>query len=86
MTDENISREAAIASIKHEDPSFAFAIERVPAADVAPVLHGKWEERCDENDDPLFRQKFICSVCGDWQTYGKTPYCPYCGAKMEGEK
>ena len=27
-----------------------------------------------------------CSVCGHWveTPYGKTPYCPNCGAKMKG--
>lgn len=33
-----ISREAAIASIAHEDASFVYAIERIPAADVRPVV------------------------------------------------
>ena len=26
--------------------------------------------------------RFYCSACGDWNTYGKTKYCPECGAKM----
>ena len=57
-------------------------LEKLPAADVAPVVHGQWE-----NGNP------ICPVCGgnkfkdldadiwcDW----KPDYCPNCGAKMDG--
>ena len=43
---------------------------------------GKWEERRIEDTDPLFRRRYYCSACGDWQTYGPTKYCPTCGAKM----
>ena len=28
-------------------------------------------------------RRFYCSVCGGWQTYGQTKYCPKCGAEME---
>lgn len=27
-------------------------------------------------------ERFYCSKCGDWNTYGMTNYCPNCGAKM----
>ena len=30
-------------------------------------------------------KRFICSSCKDWQTYGKTRYCPNCGCPMEKE-
>lgn len=57
-------------------------IREMPAADVAEVVYGKWE-----NGNP------ICPVCGenkfkdldadiwcDWQP----DFCPNCGAKMDG--
>ena len=54
-----------------------------------PAVKGKWEERIveDREKDPvgLFRRRWYCSVCGEWQTYGKTRYCSDCGAKMEEE-
>ena len=59
-------------------------IEDAQAADVAPVVHGRWEP-----GNP------ICPVCGgnkfkdldadiwcDWQP----DFCPNCGAKMDGSK
>lgn len=68
-------------------------IESIPAADVVPVVHGKWEDkevihkRCIEE-----WQSARCSACGKYHT---TPYmyyfddfkfCPNCGAKMDGER
>lgn len=49
-----------------------------PAADVAPVVHGRWIE---ENG---FQ---ICSECGEehaWDEY-RAAYCDVCGAKMDGD-
>lgn len=54
-------------------------IAKIPAADVAPVVHGRWVNGCQ------------CSVCGDRhgpynsrhvQYYN---HCPNCGAKMDEE-
>ena len=52
----------------------------MPAADVAPVVHGRW----DIMDGYKMRRN--CSVCGwDVPEYGKFySYCPNCGAKMDG--
>ena len=47
---------------------------------------GEWKEVNDPTEDVFFQKKFYCSECGDWQTYGKTKYCPRCGAKMKGEE
>lgn len=50
------------------------------AADVAPVVHGRWiyDEKA---------QRPYCSVCKGY-FYGATnspmSYCPNCGAKMDG--
>jgi predicted amidophosphoribosyltransferase len=34
----------------------------------------------DRDDNRTWdRVRFICSDCGEWQTYGKTKYCPECG-------
>ena len=53
-----------------------------PAADVAPVVHGRWERR---------RNVWYCTNCGKGYkiTYGAVAanmhnYCPHCGAVMDG--
>lgn len=55
------------------------AILDAPAADVAPVRHGKWlyGDYYDIGD--------VCSEC-DWDskmTHPSYRYCPNCGAKMD---
>ena len=54
-------------------------VENFPAADVAPVRHGKWlyGDYYDIGD--------VCSEC-DWDskmTHPSYRYCPNCGAKMD---
>lgn len=50
-------------------------IRAMPPADVAPVKHGKWNR-----DGSIYE----CSNCYYPMEY-VTPYCPCCGAKMDGE-
>lgn len=60
---------------------------KLPAADVAPVVHGKWIVRFD---GPYKRRRCYCSHCGKHNGVGgiaknqEKPYCPNCGAKMDG--
>lgn len=55
------------------------AIEKSVAADVAPVAHGEWVY--DEFDIPH------CSECGhEVMPNLISPFCPNCGAKMDGEE
>ena len=83
--DEYIERELAIEALSRGEGCGNVcrrAIERILAADVAPVVHGRWEP-----GNP------ICPVCGgnkfkdldadiwcDWMP----DFCPNCGAKMDG--
>lgn len=59
-------------------------IERLPAADVAPVRHGRWIKDEFFSDEVNNGEK--CSQCGEligW--FGNLPkYCPGCGALMDG--
>lgn len=61
---------------------------KLPAADVAPVVHGRWIRPHWKNNNYCCD----CSECGgeamhrDYQWYknGVYPICPNCGAKMDG--
>lgn len=92
--DEYIKREAVLALVKPDAPEDEKAvvtiatakklvrsiIQRAPAADVAPVRHGRWlcGDYYDIGD--------VCSEC-DWDSQMIHPsyrYCPNCGARMDG--
>ena len=56
---------------------------RISAADVAPVVHGRWIEK----SAPARKIYFECSHCGAQEnkhTAIKGYYCWRCGAKMDG--
>ena len=77
---EYIERSAAIEAAKHAwakglEPSQY--IEALPAADVAPVVHGRWAPfRSEAAGDIQY-----CSCCEIGCTW-KPKFCPNCGAKM----
>lgn len=59
-------------------------IEDAPAADVAPVVHGRWEFL---GPNRLIKECMCgtCSVCKVRSKYiVDTMLCPNCGAKMDG--
>ena len=54
-------------------------IREMRAADVAPVVHGKW------GDNGIAGSMLVkCSVCGFDCGANSFSYCPNCGAKMDG--
>lgn len=91
MADEYIRREDALEITTRTcgDYAAAFAeIRKLPAADVAPVVHGKWvHSRYDRSSGQFDVVK--CSRCG-LEAYAMAyhvrdgNYCPNCGARMGG--
>lgn len=57
-----------------------------PTADAEPVRYGRWIEDTDEKRPALFQRGWICTACGSRQTYGRSDYCPRCGAIMDEEE
>ena len=61
-----------------------------PAVDAEPVRHGTWEMRrktIKTGIATLTGTYPTCSLCGhaEFGMDKSTPYCPNCGAKMDGE-
>ena len=87
MNKEFIEREAAIFAEEAAFDGDGFsrnhavaAIKGVTAADVAPVVRGRWRKK----HTPYTDHAFICSACNkEIGLLGDLPhYCPNCGARM----
>ena len=68
---------------EHDGITLESIVDKVPTADVSEVDHGKWE---------WYRElEYTCSRCNSTtevdEVMGRPLYnfCPYCGAKMDGE-
>lgn len=93
-----ISRQAAIEAIKNDALGQVYyskkeAIEclnAVPAANVRPVVHGKWV-KIYEDGEPAIEQHQIgvfCSKCMKIpkDRFTESEFCPNCGADMRGKR
>ena len=86
-----IDREAAISYIDENKRrigitngnayNFKEILRVQPAADVRPVVRGRWSEK-----PYLLGTTNVCSVCGEnyGMPHGKYNFCPCCGADMRG--
>lgn len=82
---EYIERKAAIESITSDPPDahyphwYADKIKAIPAANVAPVRHGKWKYYHKKNIA-------VCTECSFERNlddnFGRAVSCPNCGATM----
>lgn len=87
---EYIEREALVAAFRKDakrlgdidcpwSPAAIEAeIEAMPAADVAPVVRGRWVSFD-------FDVTFSCSECGYTTDFRLSNYCPGCGAKLDSK-
>ena len=94
---EYIEREAALAAtcqycsakedcLPNERCADYELVNSIPAADVAPVRHGRWKYQTmtvpGGRGQTYYR--YSCSVCKQKEKT-RTIYCPNCGAKMDKE-
>ena len=93
---EYITKKAAINAVENA-PSELFqseweeieeAINTAPAADVAPVVHGRWDDS-GRYTFPNGDTAVVCPNCGCALTESEYHlnnwnYCPVCGDKMDG--
>lgn len=59
-------------------------INNIPAADVAPVRHGRWEKVIPSKSAAKWSTAVSCSEC-HMKGYTRYSYCPNCGALMDLE-
>ena len=79
---EKVLSKAAPVAGCFSDMISVYDVAMLPAADVAPVRHGRWGTHSDRPDS------LICSVCNcgfDMWKHDPHNYCPNCGAKMDDE-
>lgn len=89
---EYIEREAALREIERRETfmvgdkyisvdSMKTFIKNRPAADVAPVVHGRWVTYY--RSGTTVAEGYVSTCCDMWNNR-KSDYCPNCGAKMDG--
>lgn len=62
-----------------------YVLNSVPAADVAPVVHGEWKFIAGPDEDNNIQ--VMCDNCGAGDVHAAdvtVPYCWKCGARMDG--
>ena len=52
----------------------------LPSADVVQVIHAYWI------DTENYYRRWRCSACSGHTKEAHPPFCPFCGAKMDGGK
>lgn len=92
---EYITKDQVIEWVRpygHMDEGIQFSqlkadVIQMTAADVAPVVHGRWIEH-KPFEGHRVNECIECSECNTWfghDCYAKTNYCPNCGARMDGD-
>lgn len=85
-----IEREAALKSVNRNYPNpnaMCAALVTIPAADVRPVVRGRWIEHGEPNERGDYEPWYWkCSICGAIAGHGEYNYCPNCGCAMEKEQ
>ena len=79
----------ALSTLQAENEKLRAELEQLkqcvdgkPAADVAPVRHGRWIVFDSENPESK-----ECTACGYlFSRIHPSNYCPYCGALMDGKE
>lgn len=62
-------------------------VDAQPAADAAPVVHGRLVREVREVTDAVSIKGWACSVCGGFvknQPVDRWRYCPFCGTPFDG--
>ena len=87
----NAKGDVAQVTLKAVFYSAANMLEMLPAIEAKPVRHGTWEmcRATLKTDFATMTGTYpTCSLCGyvEFGVDKSTPYCPGCGAKMDGDE
>ena len=76
--------EWAIHADNRSDISLMDMQMAISALKEQPVVHGRWVDNIDESGK-LCNAWRKCSACGGLNFSKRPPYCPNCGARMDGD-
>lgn len=62
----------------------ARVLKQIPISDVVPVVRGQWGTGRFNLETGNYEEQ--CTRCRNFSTEYDKPYCPNCGAKMDGSK
>ena len=80
---EYLERKAAVMRLMQDGCSAKNiqTIMALPAADVAPVVHGRWVTHY--RSGTTVAEGYVSTCCDMWNNR-KSDFCPNCGARMDG--
>lgn len=55
-------------------------LDDIAPIEAKPVVHAKWDSWIEYENEWVYR----CTNC-NYLCYVKTPHCPHCGARMDGD-
>lgn len=71
-------------SVHYEWIAFREEVNQIPMIEAEPVRHAHWIEGNEDHVSCDSICYYTCSECNH-SFSDDTPYCPHCGAKMDGE-
>ena len=82
--DITVDRDELIRALRYDREQYQKGFDDA-RKDAVPVVHGRWEMRptgMATDTDPEY--KAYCTVCNEPNKQYQPPFCPHCGAKMDG--
>ena len=84
-TIEHIAQYMDEDELLHHSRPLALAYLALTEDASVPVVHGRWEMRpTGMATDTGPEYKAYCTVCNEPNKQYQPPFCPHCGAKMDG--
>ena len=81
--EDGLNNQDVAKRFRHDAIEIMAEVHYMPAADVAPVVHGRWLKRRNGGT--------LCNRCGHYTQYkgqvldmSEAIACPWCGAMMDG--